>query len=68
MIEYKVLCSNFPPDKSDLDRMAQEDWELAAVCTIHPADDVDKHLANKPTSMTAAGIKVRYTWYFKRIV
>ena len=68
MTEYKILCSNFPPDQSDLIRMAQENWEFVAVCTIHPGQDIDGHIANMPGGMAESGEKVCYVWYFKRIV
>ncbi len=65
MFEYKVRCSNYPMDGQDLLRMGQEGWEMCAACTIHAADDVDKHV-EKPKGMEKLGETVKYTWYFKR--
>lgn len=68
MLQYKVLCSNFPPNKQDLDRMAQEGWEFVGIATLDLAGNIDKHIANKPANMVRNREPVRYTWYFKRIV
>ena len=66
MLEYKVLCSNFPPDMTDLNRFAQENWELAGICTLQPGDDIAHHLEGVPANSDKANM-VRYVWYFKRI-
>lgn len=68
MIEYKILCSNFPPDGSDLKRFAQENWEFVGICTIDHTKPMDEHLPKKPAGMIESGEKVRYVWYFKRII
>jgi len=68
MFQYKALASNYPPDRQDLDRYAQENWEFVGVCTILPETNLDEIVPNKPASMIEAGEKVRYVYYFKRMV